>query len=265
MRHILVHIQQSDSSALRSDRRADSLSRIGASQDRKEKFDSAAKVLGLIPTTMVAIEGEPLMGNDGKSIPSVSAWAFSGPKVGESSDLYDSDDAYYLARLDSLFDGGVPTFEQAKDDIRRQLISRKKAETLVPKAQALAKAAAGSTLEAAAAAAGLTVTKSETFARPQFVAGLGRFNAAIGAAFTLPLGAVSAPIVTDQGVYVIRVDRRVDANKATWEAQKDSQRREAISSIQQLRVRTFLNEMRKGAKVEDHRKEINAAARQQTS
>lgn len=265
MRHILVHIQQSDSSALRSDRRADSLSRIGASQDRKEKFDSAAKVLGLIPTTMVAIEGEPLMGNDGKSIPSVSAWAFSGPKVGESSDLYDSDDAYYLARLDSLFDGGVPTFEQAKDDIRRQLISRKKAETLVPKAQALAKAAAGSTLEAAAAAAGLTVTKSETFARPQFVAGLGRFNAAIGAAFTLPLGAVSAPIVTDQGVYVIRVDRRVDANKATWEAQKDSQRREAISSIQQLRVRTFLSEMRKGAKVEDHRKEINAAARQQTS
>ena len=64
---------------------------------------------------------------------------------------------------------------------------------------------------------------------------------------------------------MIRVDRRVDANKATWEAQKDSQRREAISSIQQLRVRTFLNEMRKGAKVEDHRKEINAAARQQTS
>jgi hypothetical protein len=30
-------------------------------------------------------------------------------------------------------------------------------------------------------------------------------------------------------------------------------------------VRTFLSEMRKGAKVEDHRKEINAISRQQTS
>jgi parvulin-like peptidyl-prolyl isomerase len=102
------------------------------------------------------------------------------------------------------------------------------------------------------------------FTRPQFVAGLGRFNAAIGAAFSLPIGAASAPIVTDQGVYVIRVEQRVEADSATWAAQKETQRREAISSIQQLRVRTFLSEIRKSAKVEDNRKEINAAARQQS-
>ncbi len=264
MRHILLRIQQSDSSAVRSDRRADSLSRMAASHDRRERLDSAARVLGLTPIKAVAVEGEPLMGNDGRSIPSVSAWAFGGAKVGETSELFDSEDGYYVAALDSLFAGGIPTFEQAKDDIRRQLISRRKAESLQPKAAELAKAAAGSTLEAAATSAGLTVTKSEMFTRPQFVAGLGRFNAAIGAAFTLPVGSVSAPIVTDQGVYVLRVDRRVEADKAAWEQQKETQRREAISSIQQLRVRTFLNEIRQGAKIEDHRKEINAMARQQT-
>lgn len=264
MRHILLRVQQSDSSAVLSDRRADSLSRMAASQDRKERLDSAARVLGLTPTRAVAVEGEPLMGNDGRSIPSVSAWAFGGAKVGETSELFDSDEGYYVAALDSLFEGGIPTFEQAKDDIRRQLLSRRKAETLLPKAEALAKAAATSTLEAAAAAAGATVTKTEMFTRPQFVAGLGRFNAAVGAAFTLPIGAVSAPIVTDQGVFVLRVEKRVDADKAAWEKQKDTQRREAISSIQQLRVRTFLNEIRQGAKVKDHRKEINALARQQT-
>ncbi|MEO6446864.1 MAG: hypothetical protein ABIZ91_12575, partial [Gemmatimonadaceae bacterium] len=78
-----------------------------------------------------------------------------------------------------------------------------------------------------------------------------------------PIGKVSAPIVTDQGAYVIRVDERKEADKSTWEARKETQRREAIGAIQQLRVRTFLNEIRKGAKVEDHRKKINAAARQQ--
>ena len=265
MRHILVRIQQSDSSASRSDRRADSLSRMAAAQDNKARFDSAAKALGLSPQSAVAVEGEPLMGSNGRVIPSVSAWAFGGSKIGETSDLYDSEDGYFVARLDTLDEGGIPSFEKAKDDIRRQLISRRKAESLVPKAQALAKAAAGSTLEAAAAAAGLTVTKSEFFTRPQFVAGLGRFNAAVGAAFTLPVGAVSAPLVTDQGVFVLRVERRVDADKATWEKQKEAQRREAISSIQQLRVRTFLSEIRKGAKVKDHRKEINALARSQTS
>lgn len=265
MRHILLRIQQSDSSAVRSDRRADSLSRMAASQDRKERLDSAARVLGLIPVKATAIEGEPLMGENGRTIPSVSAWAFGGAKVGETSELFDSDEGYYVASLDSLFAGGIPSFEQAKDDIRRQLIGRKKAESLVPKAESLSKAAASSTLESAATAAGLTVTKTEVFTRPQFVAGLGRFNAAVGAAFTLPVGAVSAPLVTDQGVVVLRVERRVEADKAAWEKQKEMQRREAISSIQQLRVRTFLNEIRQGARIEDHRKEINALARQQTS
>lgn len=264
MRHILLRVQQSDSSATRTDRLADSLSRMASAQEVPAQFDSAAKALSLPMTSAVAIEGEPLMGSNGRVIPSVSAWAFSGAKVGESSDLYDSEDGYFVARLDSLTEGGIPKFEQAKEDIRRQMISRRKAESLLPKAEALAKAAAAGSLESAASAAGLTVTKSEMFTRPQFVAGLGRFNAAIGAAFSLPIGAVSAPIVTDQGVFVLRVERRVEADKAVWEAQKATQRGEAISSIQQLRVRTFLNDIRKEAKVEDHRKEINAMARQQT-
>lgn len=265
MRHILLRVQQSDSSATRSDRMADSLSRMASAQEDPARFDSAAKVLSLPKFTAVAIEGEPLIGSEGRTIPSVSAWAFGGAKVGETSDLYDSDGEYFVARLDSLTQGGIPKFDDAKDDIRRQLISRRKAESLLPKAEAFAKAAAAGSLESAAAAAGLSVTKSEMFTRPQFVAGLGRFNAAVGAAFSLPIGQVSAPIVTDQGVFVERVDRRIEASKATWEAQKATQRREAISSIQQLRVRTFLNEIRKDAKVQDHRKEINALGRQQTS
>ncbi len=43
MRHILLRIQQSDSSATRSDRLADSLSRMAAAQESPAKFDSAAK------------------------------------------------------------------------------------------------------------------------------------------------------------------------------------------------------------------------------
>jgi parvulin-like peptidyl-prolyl isomerase len=97
------------------------------------------------------------------------------------------------------------------------------------------------------------------------VAGLGRFNAAIGAAFTLPVGSVSKPVVTDQGAFVLRVDRRVEADSTTWLAQKDTQRREAIQAIQQLRVRTFLSELRKSAQIDDRRKQLNAAARAQAA
>ncbi len=265
LRHILVKIQQSDSSAVHTDRLADSLARIAAQQEQPSRLDSAAKVLGLKPEHMSVIEGEPLMAPNGKPIPSVSAWAFGAVKVGETSDLYDSDDGYFLARLDSISPGGIPSFEQVKNEIRAEFIGRRKAETLVPKAKELAAAAATSTLEAAASAKGMTVTKSEMFTRPQFVPGLGRFNAAIGAAFTLPEGKVSQPLVTDEGAFVLRVDRRVKADSAVWAAQKDKQRQEASNAMRQLKVRTFLNELRKGAKVEDNRKELNAAARQQSS
>lgn len=261
LRHILLRIGQSDSSAARTDRRADSLARIAASQEEPSRLDSAAKVLGLPPEAHAVIEGEPLLGSRGTIIPSVSAWAFSGVRRGETSDLFDSADGYFLARLDSIFDGGVPRFEDVREEIRAELITRKKAETLVPKARQLALEAASSTLEQSATAAGTDVSTSEMFSRPQFVAGLGRFNPAIGAAFSLPVGAVSEPLITDDAVIVLRVDRRVPADSAAWREQVDRQRQDAIGSIRQLRVRTFLSELRKNAKVTDNRKEINAAAR----
>src|ERR1700681_3544592 len=43
--HILLRIQQSDSAAARTDRRADSLARLAASTDQPAKFDSAARIL----------------------------------------------------------------------------------------------------------------------------------------------------------------------------------------------------------------------------
>ena len=46
----------------------------------------------------------------GHVVPSASAWAFGGAKVGESSDLFDDDQGYYLVRLDSLSPGGVRPF-----------------------------------------------------------------------------------------------------------------------------------------------------------
>jgi len=265
LHHILLRYQQSDSNAVRTDRRADSLSRIAAAAESPTRIDSAAKVLNLTPERVTAFEGEPLTSSTGRVIPSVSAWAFTGSRVGEISDLYDSEDVYVIARLDSLYEGGIPSFEDAKQDIRQVLIGRKKAESLVPKAATLASAAATSSLEQAAAAQGLEVGKTELFTRPQFVAGLGRFNAAVGAAFTLPVGSIGQPIVTDQGAFVLRVDRRIEADSAVWAAQKDTQRTQAIQSIQQLRVRTFLSELRKSAKVDDRRKELNAAARAQAA
>jgi peptidyl-prolyl cis-trans isomerase D len=264
VRHILLRFTQSDSSASRTDSKADTLAKIASNRDTPQAFDSAAKLLKLTPAQGVAIEGEALT-VAGQYVPSVSAWAFSGVKPGATSDLYDSESGYVLARLDSLSDGGLPSLDAARDEIKRTLTADKKIDKLMAQAKDLSIAAASSTLEAAAQAKNLKVTTSDAFTRGSFVPGMGRLNEAIGASFALPVGTVSAPIRTPEGVVVLRVDRRVDADQKAWADQKTLQRQQMMQGLRQQRVQAFLQQLRADAKIVDHRKDIQAATRQTAS
>lgn len=261
LRHILIRIQQSDSAAVRTDRRADSLANIAASTiDQPARFDSAARVLHVPVLRAEVIEGNAMTVN-GQFIPSVGPWAFQGVKPGETSELFDSEEGYYLARLDSLTPGGTLPLEQAKTDIRTQLVRQKKIDLLVPQAQNFAKAAAGGGLESAARLMGMEVVKTKPFTRVTGVPELAQYPEAVGAAFTLPLNAVSEPIRAMAGVVVERVDSRVPANRAAFEAQKEGLRQQALQQLRQERVRDFLANLRAVAKIDDNRKKIEASSR----
>lgn len=259
IRHILLRIQQSDSTAVAVDRRADSLL-AAVSGDRKATlFDSAAKRFGTPVVRLVAFEGAPLQ-QGVKYIPSVSAWAFTA-QPGEVSDLIDADDAYYLARLDTLVPGGEPKLEVVKSDVRRAVAREKKVDKLIPRAKEIADAAVKSTLESAAVSKGASFSQTPMFNRVSFVPGVGQFSEVIGASFSLPVGSVSSPIRTRTGVYVIRVDERRNASRTAWEAQREQQRQQLLQGLRQQRVQVFIDNLRKSARIVDRRKEFEAAAR----
>jgi parvulin-like peptidyl-prolyl isomerase len=90
-------------------------------------------------------------------------------------------------------------------------------------------------------------------------------NAAIGAAFSLPIGVVSQPVATDDAVFVMRVDRRVEATKAEFDKVKAERRQQAIAALRDQRVRAFYDALRKDADVEDNRADLAAASRRQAS
>jgi peptidyl-prolyl cis-trans isomerase D len=263
LRHILVPVAQSDSSATRTDRRADSLASRAGSQDDPRKFDEAAQTLGLTPATVVVIEKEPLS-FAGRYVPSVSAWAFSGVRAGETSDLFDAPDAYYIARVDSITKGGPQSLNEVKEDIRRRLAREKRVEKLRPQAEQLAQAARQGSLESAAAQAGLSVEKSTPFARIEAVPGLGQFTPAVGAAFTAPLGQVSGPFKALEAMVVMRVDSRTEANRQTFEAEKTMQRAQITQSLRQQRVDEFLGNLRESVKVDDRRDVVLSQLRRQS-
>jgi peptidyl-prolyl cis-trans isomerase D len=264
LRHILVRIQPSDSSAVRIDRLADQLAGLAAGSDQPAKLDSAARRLNLQIGKVVAQEGEPATLN-GRVVPSVSAWAFDGRRKGEISDLFDAEDGYYLARLDSIAPGGEPKFETSRADVVARLTYERALDRLLPQAQQLAQAAAQSSLEPAARDLRLEVAQTGMFTRAGNVPGLGQLSRASGAAFGLPVGAVSTPVRTDEAIFVMRPDRRVNADRAKWEAQKAVQRQRQLQEQRQQVVQQFMQDLRRSAKVEDHRPQISAAARRDVS
>ena len=263
LRHILVNIAQSDSSATRTDRRADSLATKAGSQEDPKAFDAAAKQLGLTAASAVVLEKEPLS-FAGRYVPSVSAWAFSGVRAGETSDLFDSPDAYYLARLDSLTKGGQAPLSEVKDDIRRRLARDKRVEKLRPIGEQLAQAARASSLEAVAAERKLTVEKSAPFTRVEAVPGLGQFSPAIGAAFAAAVGQVAGPFNAVDAMVVMRVDGRTESNRQTFEAEKSVQRQQFLQGLRQQKVDEFLSNLRESVKVDDRRAEVLSALRRQS-
>jgi peptidyl-prolyl cis-trans isomerase D len=268
VRHILLKIQQSDSAAARTNRLADSLDKMAGHAEQAAQFDKAAKSFNLPVVRLHVNEDEPLIWN-GRAVPSVGTWAFSGATVGESSELFDADDAYYLARLDSLTPGLDPDSRGAealvRPQIRQVLAKRAAIESLRGKAQAFAAAAAGSSLEAQAKSAGLSVIKSPSFTRTTFVPDIGRMNEVVGAAFALPVNKVSGPIATEDAMFVIRVDKRTESDRTSWAAQKTQQRQSLMQQQRDQAIQQYLVDLRDAAKIVDHRKDVEAANRQQST
>lgn len=259
MRHILLRVEQGDSAATATDRIADRLAGLAAGSSEPAKFDEAVQALGLLVTQVPVTEGQPAA-YAGRGVRGVSGWAFSGVTVGETSDLIDDENGYYLARLDTLNVGGEQPFTVVKEDILRALQERVATDALVPQAEAFLADAKSNTLEAAAAKSGLTVDETNTFTRTSFVEGLGFSNEAVGAAFGAPLGQPLLVKVLD-AVYVMRVERRVEASRVDFDAQKESLRRQRMNDAREERIRIWLDDLRKEAKVDDRRREVNASLR----
>jgi peptidyl-prolyl cis-trans isomerase D len=259
--HILLRVTQQDSAATLSDRRADRLSDMAADASNPSQLDSAAAELGLL-VTQVPLQERQAAFVAGRQVGGVSAWAFSGVGRGDISDLLDDENGYYLARIDSLTPGGVQPFEAVRSEIEQLLRQRKAVEALLPRGQALLADAQATNLPSAAAKAGLTVQNAGPFTRLGFVPGLGYANEAVGASFSIPVGRLGVA-KTDDGVVVIQVEARTEASRAAFEAQKAAQRDRVNQALREQRVRSFMDNLRKNAKIVDRRRELNVMLRRQ--
>jgi hypothetical protein len=134
---------------------------------------------------------------------------------------------------------------QAQLDRARQLL-----------ADAERKARAGEPLSTVAAAHNAQVSQAGPFTRGDGAPGLGRLNAAVGAAFALPPGETSPLIEADGQLYLIRGVARQDASRSAWQAQLPEQRARVLQALSDTRWNQYLLALRQNAKIVDNRNAV---------
>jgi len=255
-RHILVPYARIGARLDTLEARADSLDRLAAEQTDPAALDSAARHMDL------SIEKGPMLYQGIRyvlgryAVPDVSVWAFEA-RPGETSTVIENAGAYYVFRLDSVWVAGVPPLNEVGDEVRVAVSRERKraaAERLAH--EAAAKVASGQTLEQVATSMGLTTTTIGPFTRTSTVPILGTATAAIGAAFRLRAGERSGLLSNDQAFFFLQAERRTRADSTAWLAQQEQQRAQIIRAARQLRVQSYMESLRRGAKVKDRRAEV---------
>lgn len=251
-RHVLVEIGRTDDSEIGLLTMADSL------EDLSEEtgLDAAAARLGLTVQTQEISATFPFVAGAGQ-IGEGADWAFEEAAPGDVSPVFENAQAFYALELVSAQPEGILSFAEARPAIESTLLFDRKMNRAAEAAEALLSAVrAGEALPNAAAEAGLDVRQAGPFSRNDFVPGLGRQNAAIGAAFGTPVGEVSDVVRTPANVYVLEVLGREPADSTAWLDQRDQQRQVAAQMIQQQRLQEWIDALRAAADIRDRRAEV---------
>ncbi|HVO35684.1 MAG TPA: peptidylprolyl isomerase [Gemmatimonadales bacterium] len=255
-RHILIPIARTGARLDTLEARADSLDKMAAEQTDPTVLDSVAQRMGLtIRRAGPLYQGQPVvLGTD--RVPDVGIWAYETRK-GETSQVIETNAAYYVFRLDTAYAAGIPELGAVEAQVRAGVLEEKKRAT----AEAIAhdaerRLASGQTLEQVAQALRLPVRTVGPFARTGNVPVLGAATEAVGLAFRLRVGERSGFLQGPAGFFFMEPTRRVRADSAAFEKQKEEERAAVIRAARQVRVQAYLDALRREAKVVDNRAEL---------
>jgi peptidyl-prolyl cis-trans isomerase D len=252
-RHILIPIEVAGAHRDKLDAEADSLERLGAEKSDPAALDTVARALNLpIGRTAPVQKGtRAMVGN--LVVPDAGVWAFEA-KPGTTSQVVESPVAYYVFRLDSLQEAGVPPLGQIRQAVAHEVRLEKKHDRAVDIAQAYEKRVkAGGSMAAVADSMKLPYKDFGPFSRisPPLTDPV-----VVGTAFGLEAGQESGMPDTKDGIYFIKALEHTKADSAAFVKDIDKYRAQMVNMARQERIRGYLEALRESAKVVDNRSKV---------
>ena len=251
-RHIVIPFVRTEESELALYTLADSLEALGESRT----IADAALTLTLavetvyLSTDFALVAGAGLIGEG-------ADWAFEEALVGDVSPVLETRQAFYMLELVELREAGAISLADATGSIEQTVRAAKKVEKAKDEGEEIvAQVRAGADLATIAEEKSLEVQVAGPYARVDFVPGMGRLNAAVGAGFGLNIGDVSGAVAANNNVFIIELNEYFAPDSTVFEAERLLLRDEMLGLAQQTRLQEWIQGLRDVARIIDKRDEV---------
>ncbi len=250
-RHILLKLNPSQTTLDDLRERADDLHQAAKS----EGLEAAAAAESVQVTLSGAFQ-------EGFNIPGIpnsisgSRFAFSHDS-GALSPLYETDEMFYFFEVAERLDAGI----RSLDEVRGLVIGAIQKDRSIAAARAkLAEALAGQgkdvDLAAIAEKFGLKHAVTDTFTLRQSIPDIGFATPFARAALAVEAGTFLPEVLTDNGVYALRVLYRSDFDEEAYLANRDALARNLGFSRGRVLFQQWLDHQRENAEIEDLRDQL---------
>ncbi len=220
---------------------------VAAELKKPSDFETVAKTRGLtVAESGFFAREEPIAGLG--MAPAAAERAFE-MKEGEVSETIRTPQGFAFITVTGTQAARVPALDEVKARVREDIVKKKAVEAARQNATALAAKLKTGDFAAGAKAANLEVQNTELVARGAPIPGSGANPAVDAAAFSLPVGGVSDPIVTDTGAVVIKVLEKKDVTDVELAAGRSQLRDELLNERRNRFYASYMDSARKKMKI----------------
>jgi peptidyl-prolyl cis-trans isomerase D len=221
---------------------------------KSSDFDPVARARGLHSgESGLFLPDEPIAGIG--MAPAVTQQAFQ-MKQGEVSEPLRTPQGFAFITVTGKQDPYVPKLDEVKAKVRDDVLKQKAIDAARQKASSITAALRSGDFEQAAKGAGLDVKTTDLIARGAPMGDAGVSPALDAAAFALPTGAVSDPVVTENGAAVVKVVERKDVAAGELAKQKDTLRTELLNERKNKFFAAYMTKARQRMKININRDTI---------
>jgi peptidyl-prolyl cis-trans isomerase D len=175
--------------------------------------------------------------------PAVSQRVFE-LKQGEVSEGVRTPQGYVFVTLTGTQEPRLPTLDEVKSRVREDVQKTKSIEAARQKATAIAGQLKSGEFSAAAKAAGLEAKSTELIVRGTALPDVGVSPAVDAAAFALPAGGVSDPIVTDNGAVIVKVLEKQNPTAEELKSGRESVKNQLLNQQKQRFFGSYMTKAR---------------------